>query len=346
MIGNDAPVGTYDTGKRLVEVKGKTEVGNMSEDGLFESNLGGKTRVIFKNISDNTVKNSVNSVWLDDSIWQSNILYYHSVGQVQIEDTSIGTYTGSWNSSDYDDLPNNLHLTPISDTYGRVYAYNVDVSPDVPSAEYRIVEDEQGNQYLHFIAPNRNNRSIWRRYVVNFSDNTVDMFKFNPMSAHTVDFSTHYQPSGLKDGLVANYRKYALNFVVQTMMQNRLEHPNQIVLDSGLELDMFSDQTSLDNYVLAGYPRPDDVGQSKFAQVFKNHVVEIDDTDMEHGFVYGKFASEIQNVFGENSTLTLVDGSSIKVKRIDRRDEFTYEVVFDIHLNQNKDLLKSLYNGT
>ena len=132
------------------------------------------------------------------------------------------------------------------------------------------------------------------------------------------------------------------------MLVNRDEHPSAIRLAYGISLDMFPDQTSLDNYVLAGYPKPDEVAQSKFAQVFKNHVVEIDDTDMEHGFVYGKFASEIQNVFGENSTLTLVDGSSIKVKRVDSsgKDEFTYEVVFDIHLNQNKDLLKFLYGGT
>lgn len=214
MIGNDAPVGTYDTGRRLVEVKDKTDVGNMSEDGLFESNLGGKTRVIFKNISDNTVKNSINSVWLDDSIWQSNILYYHSVGQVESDDGASGDYTGSWNSSEYDSLPEVLQMTPISDISGKVYAYSVKVASDVPVMQCRIVKDIQGNEYLHFIAPNRDNRSIWRRYVVNFSDNTVDMFKFNPMPAHTVDFSTHYQPSGLRDGLASNYRQYALNRVV------------------------------------------------------------------------------------------------------------------------------------
>ena len=129
-------------------------------------------------------------------------------------------------------------------------------------------------------------------------------------------------------------------------MQNRLDNPDQIVLASGLELDMFSDQTSLNNYVLAGHPMPDDVAQSKFLEVFKNHVVEIDDTDMEHGFVYGKFASEIQDVFGENSNLTLVDGSSIKVKRVDSRDEFTYDVLMDINILQNKKLLDELYDGT
>ena len=96
---------------------------------------------------------------------------------------------------------------------------------------------------------------------------------------------------------------------------------------------MFSDYTSLDNYNHAGYPQPDTAAQNKFSEVFKNHVVEIDDTDMEHGFVYGSFLYKIAKVFGDMRNITLVDGSSIKVKRVfSGRDEFTYGVLMDINI--------------
>ena len=67
---------------------------------------------------------------------------------------------------------------------------------------------------MHFIAPNRNDHGIWRRYVVNFSDNTIDMFQFNQMPAHTVDFTTHYGTGQLRNEIVFNYRQYALNAIV------------------------------------------------------------------------------------------------------------------------------------
>ena len=116
------------------------------------------------------------------------------------------------------------------------------------------------------------------------------------------------------------------------MMQNKNRHPGLITLAFGLSLDMFSDYTSLDNYIHAGYPQPGAAGQNKFSEVFKNHVVEIDDTNMEHGLVYGRFLDKIAKVFGDMRNITLVDGPSIKVKRVEGRDEFTYEVLMDINI--------------
>ena len=132
MIGNDIPVGNYETGKRLVEVKGKTDVGDMSEDGLFTKNDGGTTRVIFKEISDQTAKNCVNAVWLNESTWESNIHYYHDVGQIEASGDMEGGFVGDWNSSEMDFLPEMLELSPVFDKFGNVYAYTTKVANDVP----------------------------------------------------------------------------------------------------------------------------------------------------------------------------------------------------------------------
>ena len=230
-----------------------------------------------------------------------------------------------------------LHMTPITDQdSGLVYAYRVRTNMDDEVGEYRVVYDSNREKCLHFVARGISRDSRYERYVVNFDRGTVDRFRFNTMNAHTVDFSTAYQTSKLQNDLLANYRQYALNFVSQTMMQNKNKHPGLITLAFGLSLDMFSDYTSLDNYIHAGYPQPDAASQNKFSEVFKNHVVEIDDTGMEHGLVYGRFLDKIAKVFGDMRNITLVDGSSIKVKRVTSgssgRDEFTYEVLMDINI--------------
>ena len=81
--------------------------------------------------------------------------------------------------------------------------------------------------------------------------------------------------------------------------------------------------------------------------MFKNHTFDIgDDGQIEHGFVYKKFSDKMDGVFGDANSISLVDGPSIQVNRVSNRDEFTYEVLFDIYLNQNKDLIESLYDGT
>ena len=314
-------------------------------DGLVVDRLlNPSTAILLKDIDG--PKNYLNAVWMPIENWKSNITYQQDVGTINTSTIQPGVViNGTWVNSPELDLPGMLKMTPITDDSGQVYAYSVKANDDDIEGEYVICEYNK-RKYLHFVARGRGMKSRYERYVVDFDAMTVSRFKFNEIHATNVQFSTIYQVEKLRNDLVSNYLQYALNKVVYAMLTNSKNSPSPIELASGLHLDMFSDQTTLDNYIVAGYPSPDGEAQGKFQQVFKNHTFDIgDDGPIEHGFVYKKFSDKMGSVFGDANAISLVDGSSIKVNRVSNRDEFTYEVLFDIYLNQNKNLLESLYDG-
>ncbi len=74
---------------------------------------------------------------------------------------------------------------------------------------------------------------------------------------------------------------------------------------------MFTDAESLDNYVIANNLEIDSDDCVKFSQVFKNNLVDIDESRMVDGNVYRHLSDNITRTFGRNSNLPVVDSPSI-----------------------------------
>jgi hypothetical protein len=100
---------------------------------------------------------------------------------------------------------------------------------------------------------------------------------------------------------------------------------------------MFVDSTSLDHYVrVQGLDSTSDAC-AKFSQVFKNNLTDIDISNMASGNLYKYLQGKIANAFGGDTSISLVNSPSIDVKRIDDSvDTFTYNVLVDVHLVQDK----------
>ena len=351
LFGSDAPVdGTLPT------TNGKTFIGTMDSTGIASDEVvGGSTRFILKDLDGG--KNNVNTVWLNDSLWQSN--YGFDIGVGVLNDDGNGGFDGDFSHhavlDDEDDsgiqsaysldLPTMLTMTPLQEN-GVTYGYTVVMANDEPSAEYRVVFDNvTKKEYVHFIAKCQRT-GTFRRFVANITDGYVSKFWFNPMEAKTVDFSTPYSLDALHNGLVQNFKQHAINYMVQTMMTNTSSSSiGELQLASGLRLDMFTDQTSLKDYELGAVNPPSDEYKAKFLEVFKNHVVEVDDFGMDNGLVYGHVKSALARGFGDNLSLVLVDAPSFVATRSSDQDTFTSTIKFDIHVHQNKSLLESLYIG-
>ena len=70
------------------------------------------------------------------------------------------------------------------------------------------------------------------------------------------------------------------------MMQNQdWTLSSSITLASGLALDMFTDETTMQSYVRGAPNEPSNEDKAKFSQIFKNHIVEVKDAGMEWGRV-------------------------------------------------------------
>lgn len=74
---------------------------------------------------------------------------------------------------------------------------------------------------------------------------------------------------------------------------------------------MFTDSESLNNYVIANNLEIDSDDCVKFSQVFKNNLVDIDESNMVDGNVYRHLTDNITRTFGINSNIPVVDSPSI-----------------------------------
>ena len=158
--------------------------------------------------------------------------------------------------------------------------------------------------------------------------------------------------------MAQNVRNAMLNQIVQNVIDSRVPDTGHeqitIKFDEPLDLylDMFTDSASLDHYVIANDLNIDSDDCLKFAQVFKNNLVDIDESNMVDGNVYRHLSDNIASAFGSKSNILVVDSPSIEVKRIkDSKgndvDTFTYNVLMDVHIMQNKEWMKkhSTYDG-
>lgn len=195
--------------------------------------------------------------------------------------------------------------------------------------------------YVHFIV-NGN------RYRFNTSTFTVDRLVVSDIQATTVDFSTVYNPTQLRDNLVQNIKTTMLNQMVQAIIDRTETSSGTIEIDFhrpiAKYLDLFADSEYLGSYAIAWNL---DVGSEqceKFSQVYKNNLENIDESNIANGNVYGHLKSNINKAFLEGGkqkqTILVVDSPSVEVRRITRSgkdvDTFTYNVIMDVHIMQNK----------
>ena len=180
------------------------------------------------------------------------------------------------------------------------------------TTQYRVWVN---GDYIHFVV-NGN------RYKLNRSSNTVDRLVVQDIPATTVDFSTSYSTTQLKDNLSQNVRTTILNQIVQNVIDSTCDGFNQIDIEFrrplDLYLDMFTDSASLDNYIIANNGLEIDSEECvKFAQVYKNNLLDIDESRISYGNVYRHLTDNIQKTFGLNSNVIVVDSPSIEVRRMD-----------------------------
>ena len=80
--------------------------------------------------------------------------------------------------------------------------------------------------------------------------------------------------------------------------------------------------------------------------MFKTISGELDySVDDVSGNIYDGVLRTINDVFGENEVLTLVDKPSILVKRIDEEDVFSYDIYFDLNLRSSKNVIDKIHDG-
>lgn len=219
--------------------------------------------------------------------------------------------------------------------------------------------DDEGNytsekiKYLVSIKYGEKQYSVWingkyvnfkvgdRRYRLNLDTNVVDCLVVKDINVRTIDFSTSFNPTQLRDAFAQNIKNTMLNQIVQSILDNTLSSGySSISIDLerpiGLYLDMLPDETSLDHYVAAnGLDAESDEGV-KFSQIYKNNLVDIDESRIANGNLYKHLVGKIYSAFGTNTSILVVDSPSIEVKRVSGVDTFTYVVYMDVHIRQNK----------
>ena len=144
--------------------------------------------------------------------------------------------------------------------------YLVDINQG--AVQYRVWIN---GDYVHFVV-NGN------RYRLNLKTNQVDRLVVQDIQVETVDFSTSYNPTQLRDNLAQNVRNTILNQIIQGVIDSKLASTTygQITVEFGkpigLYLDMFTDSASLDNYVIANDLDIESDDCAKFSQVYKNNL--------------------------------------------------------------------------
>ena len=253
--------------------------------------------------------NNVNTAWTDYSIWNASHQIVQNVAEAQIDEETnqIGFY---WDANPNYAETSKVILTPIyrlddeGNETSTIIKYNVEIDNGLKQYTVWI-----NGQYVHFIV-NEN------RYRLNLSTNKVDRLVINDIQVQTVDFSTSYNPEQLKDNLAQNVKNAMLNQIVQKVIDSEAtssggEITIQFERPIALYLDMFTDAESLDNYVIANNLEIDSDDCVKFSQVFKNNLVDIDESNMVGGNVYCHLSDNITRTFGINSNILVVDSPSI-----------------------------------
>lgn len=79
----------------------------------------------------------------------------------------------------------------------------------------------------------------------------------------------------------------------------------------------------------------------KYLGVFKNSLVEVDESKIYLGAPYQHLAGLMNNMFGQGTAISLLDRPSIEVTRVSNTDRFTYTAFFDLYIKVDKKIIKN-----
>ena len=315
-------------------------------DNLIDTSIQQQT-IILKNEAGG--KNNCNAVWMQNAQWST----CHS-----IQDAGTGTEDPDTKvvvvslSPSILNQPDRMVLTPIYDEYGmEIESYQVSLSEDgLHDFVSQYIENKvhvlaNGERYIVKIAPVYD--EVQEKWV---TDVTVQKLMFTETGVETMDFSTTNSFLNLREGLCGNLKTYMMNEIVQRVSTSTANSQTQIAIpyDRGsLFLDLFTDPVNLDRYVSAqnGNVQENSAEYRKFAEVFKNHINEIDPSEIYLGKLYGYLNGKVAGVFKQDNSILLVDTPSILVNRVDAVDKFSYVLLMDISLRIKRDVLNGADDG-
>lgn len=320
--------------------------GDVQEDGIIELNPEhGSSAFLLKEAK--AGKNNVNAVWMPWTTWE-NAYDIVEVGTLTYNEDDK-EYAAKWDENVKVELPEMLTIQALymdsdGETSAEPQGYAINTQND-GVGRYNV--NATGN-VIHFVA-NSSVGTPKERYKVVLSDSedvqhTVYKLVFHEIPVETVDFSTQYTHSQLMQNLLSNVRQYMLNEIVQNMIDVRQEYnQTEISLNPrniGLHLELFSDKASCEGFCISTGKEETSPEGEKFKQVFKNNLMEIDDSKCYLGKAYGYLSGVVEDVYGSGTSLILVDEPSVRVTRVDPVDKFTYVVCLDLYLMNGKGLLK------
>ena len=281
--------------------------------------------------------NNINTAWSDISNWKYTIVS-EDVGTTWTDESTQKIHV-NWGISPY--------AGEMSVEFSPIYDLNESgLKKDTPT-KYFVDVDNGAMQYTIWINGQYVNFIVGStRYRMNLTTGVVECLVVQDMDVSTVDFFTQYQPEQLRNNLVQNIKMAMLNRMVETIVNSRETQYSPINMWFGnldLYLDMFGDSTSLGNYMLASKLDVDSDACKKFSQVYKNNILDIDTSNMSVGNVYYYLSRHITDAFGQKSYIFTADRPSIEVRRIDQVDTFTYTVLMDVRIFQDKTWLKNNY---
>ena len=294
--------------------------GNLGADNLVSKSDAGTMAFFVKDLGKGL--NNVNTAWANYSNWVNSYrIESEDVGTAR-EDEQTKELQVTWGVSDYADPSNTaVKLTPIHkvDDEGNETTDTIKYLATIGDGSVQYTVWVTGDHVVHFIV-NEN------RYRLNLTTLKLDRLVVNDIQVETVDFSTQYDPTQLRDNLAQNVKTTMLNQMVQAVIDSTRTSSGSIVI--GFErpiaqyLDLFTDSASLGNYVSAWELDIDSTQCEKFSQVYKNNLKDVDDSNMSNGNVYGHLAGNISSTFvdevgNQKSNILVVDSPSIEVRRVD-----------------------------
>lgn len=297
--------------------------------------------------------NNINTAWVKYSTWEDSHKVVSNVGTVD-KDDETNKLDVKWGNSNY------IEIDAVD--FAPIYKVDEDGNYTTDIIKYQVTVGDGSVQYSVWVNGNYIHFLVnGNRYRINLQSLTVDRLVVSDMQATTVDFSTSYNPTQLRDNLAQNVKTTILNQMVQKVVDSTIPKNEFGVISIefkrsiGQYLDLFTDSSSLESYVSAWNLDVDSEQCEKFSQVYKNNLEDIDESSIVNGNLYRHLQMHIESAFADPDTgnqrqaILVVDRSSIDVSRVfpagrGEYDTFTYEVTMDVHIVQNKQWMSKKFN--
>lgn len=356
-------IGTLFNGYLVVD-QNKVFVGKI-EDNLVENDSdNGDMTIILKNSSEKL--NNCNAVWMSKTPVDSwkNAWSLQSVGMAVPYEDEDGGEGDTFENEDASlsslkiEFDLNLESSPDFVVLDPVIEVDQNDSTNKQVSKYRVRIREDGigtfdavkiNDYVHIVVDGE-------RYRINISTMDVEKFMFNPIEVKTMDFSTQYTASRLRENLLSNIKQYMMNQLVEKLILHPFTGGTGSSVSNGeitmvprsidKYIDLFPIDVEKESFSSVMAVDLDSKEASKFVETYSSNMRDIDDSHINSGNAYKFLEEKVRAAFSDGqsyqSVLLVSDEHSIDVTRVDHADKFTYRIHFDLHLRASKKILESI----